>query len=61
MDKNNLPLGTRVRITEGPYGAGTTGIISRSYTIRFGHRMYDITTAHGHTYTYYGPAQLEVL
>lgn len=58
-DMNDLPIGTAVIIAaKGVWGQGTHGTIARSYTIRFGHRMYDIVTSFGHTFSYYAPSQI---
>jgi hypothetical protein len=57
-DLHNLEVGTPVLITGGAY-PGFHGTIARSYTIRFGHRMYDIDCGFM-VATYYAPSQLKL-
>lgn len=58
MDMNNLPVGTPVVITgAGLWGDGYHCTIARSYTIRHGHRMYDLEW-YGREMNYYAPSQL---
>lgn len=58
-DMNNLPTGTAVIIAaKGVWAEGVHGTIARSYTIRHGHRMYDIEGRFGNLYTYYAPSQI---
>ena len=58
-DMNNLPIGTAVIIAaKGVWMQGTHGTIARSYTIRFGHRMYDIMSTSGYMCSYYAPSQI---
>lgn len=55
-----LALGTRVRTTGGAW-IGWECTVTRAYTIRFGHPMYDVTSKYGTVLTYLGQGQLEVL
>lgn len=56
----NLEVGTKVRVT-GACWVGYEGEVERTYTIRHGHRMYDVRGTYGNLMTYLGRGQLETL